>query len=95
MREWTKNVERCARRVHPKCTIDRFGRMVGITQTGVISLNSDPYGIPNTIIPSNREYYYLWFNNPLGTRFYPITAQAYSLRRLEGENPANMLGCTP
>ncbi|WP_412062406.1 hypothetical protein [Rubrivirga sp. IMCC45206] len=96
LREWRRNVEQCIRAVHPRCTVDPFGRMIGVTNAGgVITLNRDPDPIPDTVIPTSREYYYMYFHAATGTRFYPLTGSQYVQSRIEGASPGALTGCTP
>lgn len=96
LREWIANVERCVKKVHPRCNVDRYGRMFGVTSSGgIITLNYEPDGIAATVAPPSREYYYIWHHTPLGDEFYPLTAAEYALKRLAGEPPASLTGCSP
>ena len=95
LREWRINLERCARRVHPQCTIDRFGRLTGQVSGGFITAGRDPDPIPDTVIPSSREYYYIWFHNPTGTQFYPLSGSQYAEQRIAGVSPGSLTACSP
>lgn len=95
LREWRINLEKCAREIHPMCTIDRFGRLTGKVKTGFITIGQDPSGIPNTVVPASREYYYIWIHNPTGTEFYPLSGQQYATQRLSGVPPAALTACSP
>ncbi|RLA70989.1 MAG: hypothetical protein DRG09_01650 [Epsilonproteobacteria bacterium] len=96
LREWRSNVQRCVKKIHPRCNVDPFGRMYGVTNTGgVITINYDPDGIPDTVLPTSREYYYTYFHAPLGDKFYPYTGLQYIQFRQNGTNPGSLLGCSP
>lgn len=95
LREWVQNAERCLRTVHPRLSLERFGRMVGITNAGgQITINFEPDGIPNTIIPNLREYFYLFVVHQ-GIKEYPYTPQEFSLARLNGASLASLRACSP
>lgn len=95
LREWIQNAERCLRQEHPRLSLERFGRMVGVTNTGgQITINYEPDGIPNTIIPNLREYFYLFVVHQ-GIRQFPLTPQQFALARLNGTPLASLRACTP
>jgi len=95
-REWQANATRCVKRIHPRCNVDDYGRMYGQTKDGVmITTNYEPDGIPDDINPANRGYFYILNNNPLGNRFYPLTALQYVQQRQAGVDPSALRGCSP
>lgn len=76
--------------------MDVFGRMYGVTNSGgIITINYDPDGIPDTVIPTSREYYYTYFHTPLGDEFYPLTGKEYIDLRLGGATSASLVACSP
>lgn len=96
LREWRMNLQRCVKRVHPRCNVEPFGRMYGVTNSGgIITINFDPDGIPDTVLPASREYYYTYFHSPLGDTYYPYTGLQYIQARQSGTNPGSLQGCTP
>ena len=96
LREWRANVQRCVKAIHPRCNVDQFGRMYGVTNSGgIITLNRDPDPIPDTVLPTSREYYYTYFHTPLGTEFYPWTGLQYIEFRQNGASPSSLLVCSP
>ena len=96
LREWRQNVQRCVKAVHPLCNVDPFGRMYGVTNSGGnIIINYDPDGIPDTVLPPSREYYYTYFNTPLGNEFYPYTGLQYIELRTGGASPTSLTACSP
>jgi len=96
LREWRQHVQRCVKKVHPRCNVDTFGRMYGVTNSGgLITINYDPDGIPDTVIPTSREYYYTYFHTPLGDEFYPYSCMEYIELRTSGASAASLKGCSP
>ncbi len=96
VREWRASLQRCVKAVHPRCNVDQYGRMYGTTNSGGrIDLNYEPDGIAASVAPPSREYYYCLLHTPLGTQFYPLTAQQYVEQRQAGVSPASLTACTP
>jgi hypothetical protein len=85
--EWLRQVEKCARQVHPSCYIDRWGRMCGRLKTTTADCSMLPDHPPGW-----DNYHYLWHHNwcPL---YFSFRVQDYVRRRQAGASARSLQRC--
>ena len=85
--EWLTQVDRCVKRLHPGCYIDKWGRMCGNCGTMIADCSQNPDHPPGW-----NTYRYVWEHGSW-TDYYPYAVREYVSLRQRGESFESLAKC--